>query len=154
MSVVDRVFVAVPETSAQVAAWLVEAAGCEVMAAEGDVIRLRVRGVTVAEWLGVVAQPNGYAELDPEPDEIQAMDSYGIEVQVRGGSGDETLHTEAGLIFDKLVAARPDLPMLLVHNLDTLVTAYLPGTGTHTFDPPITPDAPDLATWRPWVVGG
>jgi hypothetical protein len=42
--------------------------------------------------------------------------------------------------------------MLLVHNLDTLVAAHLPGAGTHAFDPSISPDAQDGDTWRPWVV--
>ena len=113
---------------------------------------MRVRATTVDEWFGVVAQPNGYVEVDPQPDDVQAMDPYGIEVQVRGGRTDEFLHAEAHLIFDKLVDSRPDLPMLLVHNLDTLVAAHLPGTGTHTFDELITPDGPDIDVWRPWVV--
>ena len=92
-------------------------------------------------------------EVDPEPDEIQAMDGYGIEIQVRGGRSDEILHAEARVIFDKLIAARSDTPMLLVHNLDTLVAAHLPGAGTHTFNPLITPDPPDDTGWQPWVVG-
>jgi hypothetical protein len=152
MSVVDSIFVAVPETSSQVAAWLVEAARCEVMSTDGDEVRMRRRGATVDGWLGVVAQPNGYIEPDPEPDEIQAMDPYPIEVQVRGGGTDEGLHAEAGLIFDELIASRPDVAMLLVHNLDTLVSAYLPGAGTHAFEPSISPDAPDVGVWRDWVV--
>ncbi|MEI8410661.1 MULTISPECIES: hypothetical protein [unclassified Kribbella] len=45
-----------------------------------------------------------------------------------------------------------DLPMLLAHNLDTLVAAHLPGVGTHTFDQPISPDGPDVDVWRPWVL--
>jgi hypothetical protein len=81
-----------------------------------------------------------------------AMDAYGIEIQLRGGRTDDVLHTEVGQMFDKLVAARSDLPMLLVHNLDTLVAAYVPGVGSHAFDPLISPDAPDIDTWRPWVV--
>ena len=55
-------------------------------------------------------------------------------------------------MFDKLIAARSDVPMLLVHNLDTLVAAQLPGVGTHVFDRSITPDPPDIDVWRPWVV--
>jgi hypothetical protein len=57
------------------------------------------------------------------------------------------------VIFDDLVAGRPDVPALLVHNLDTLVSAHLPGAGTRSFDPLITPDVEDIDTWRPWVVG-
>jgi hypothetical protein len=152
MSVVDSVFVAVSETPSQVATWLVHAKGGEVMATEQDRVRLRRRGSADDEWLGVVVQPNGYVEVDPEPDEIQAMDAYGIEIQLRGGHTEEVLHREAGKLLEGLVAARPDVPMLLVRNLDTLVTAYLPGTGTHTFDPLISPDAQDIDAWRPWVV--
>ncbi|WP_350274886.1 hypothetical protein [Kribbella sp. HUAS MG21] len=58
---------------------------------------------------------------------------------------------ETKAVFEELVAARPDLPVLLVHNLDTLVSAHLPGAGTQTFDPPIAPDAEDIDTWRSWV---
>ncbi|MEV5967867.1 hypothetical protein AB0L70_39240 [Kribbella sp. NPDC051952] len=152
MSVVDSVFVAVSETPSQVATWLVQANGAEVMATERDLVRLRRRGTTVEEWLGVVVQPNGYAEADPAPDEVQAMDAYGIEIQLRGGRSEEVLHTEAGRLFDSLVASHPDTPMLLVHNLDTLVAAHLPGVGTHTFDRAISPDAPDIDAWRAWVV--
>ncbi|MFG1819452.1 hypothetical protein ACGFIF_37220 [Kribbella sp. NPDC049174] len=152
MSVVDCVFVAVAGSPGQVAEWLGEIAGCEVMAVDGEAVRMRVRAATVDEWLGVVAQPNGYVEADPEPDDVQAMDPYGIEIQVRGGRREEVLHTESRLIFDKLVAARPELPMLLLHNLETLVAAHLPEAGTHTFDQSITPDGPDIDVWRPWVV--
>lgn len=152
MSVVDSVFVAVANSPRQVADWLGDVAGCELMAVDGEAVRMRMRAGAVDEWLGVVAQPNGYVEVDPEPDDVQAMDPYGIEIQIRGGRTDDVLHAEARSIFDKLVASRPDLPMLLVHNLDTLVAAHLPGAGTHTFDHVITPDGPDIDTWRPWVV--
>ena len=152
MSVVDSVFVAAAESPGQVGEWLGEVAGAEVMTVEGEAVRMRARAATVDEWLGVVVQPNGYVEEAPEPEDIQALDPYAIEIQVRGGQAEDLLHTEARLIFDKLVAGRPDLPMLLVHNLSTLVAAHLPGVGTHTFDHPITPDAPDIDTWRPWVV--
>jgi len=152
MSVVESVFVAVGETPRQVAGWLVKVAGCEVKWIEGSAIRLRQRATVHDGWLGVVVQPNGYVLPDAEPDEVQAMDAYAIEIQVRGGSSEDVLHREAGLLFDKLVATRPDVPMLLVHNLDTLVAAHLPGSGTHSFSPLISPDAPDQDTWRPWVV--
>jgi len=98
MCIVDCVFVATSESPRQVAEWLVEVAGCEL--------------------------------LFPE----------------------EVLHRETGLIFDKLIASRPELPMLLVHDLDTLVAAHLPGSGTYTFDPLMSPDLPDIEVWRPWVV--
>lgn len=150
MSDVDSVFLAVSESPAEVAAWVVDDIGAEVMAAEGDVVRLRVRGANVDQWLGVVVQPNGYVEVDAEPDEVQAMDAYGIEVQVRGGG--TALRAEADLIFQKLVDRRSSVPMLLLTNLDTLVAAHLPEVGTHFFEEAISPDQPDLETWRPWVL--
>jgi hypothetical protein len=152
MSVVEGVFVAVGEAPGQVAAWLVKVPGCEVRWIEGSAIRLRQRATTDDGWLGVVVQRNGYVLPDAEADEVQAMDAYSIEIQVRGGSTEEILHREARLLFGKLVDTRSDVPMLLVHNLDTLVAAHLPGAGNHWFDPLISPDAPDQDTWRPWVV--
>jgi hypothetical protein len=152
MSVVEGVFVAVGEAPGQVAAWLVKVPGCEVRWIEGSAIRLRQRATTDDGWLGVVVQRNGYVLPDAEADEVQAMDAYSIEIQVRGGSTEEILHREARLLFGKLVDTRSDVPMLLVHNLDTLVAAHLPGAGNHWFDPLISPDAPDQDTWLPWVV--
>ncbi|MEU4192508.1 hypothetical protein AB0E69_11440 [Kribbella sp. NPDC026611] len=152
MSVVDSVFLAVPDTPSQVADWLVAAAGCEVVLAEPRTVRLRRRAETVPDWLGIVVQANGYVLPDPEPDEVQAMDGYPIEVQVRAGQPDEVLHREAGLLFSTLTESRPDAPMLLVHNLETLIAAHVPHVATHTFLPPVTPDIADIATWRPWVV--
>jgi hypothetical protein len=152
MSVVESVFVAVGETPGQVAGWLVKVAGCEVKWIDGSAIRLRKRATVDDGWLGVVVQRNGYVLPDAEADEVQAMDAYSIEIHVRGGSTVEVLHGEARLLFRKLVATRSDVPMLLVHNLDTLVAAHLPGAGTHSFDPLISPDEPDQDTWLPWVV--
>ncbi|TDD59564.1 hypothetical protein E1263_14540 [Kribbella antibiotica] len=150
MSDVDSVCLAVPESPAEVAAWVVDDIGAEMLAAEGNIVRLRVRGVTVDDWLGLVVQPNGFVEVDPEPGEAQAVDAYGIEVQVRGGG--VALRAEADLIFQKLVDRRPTVPMLLLTNLDTLVAAHLPAAGTHFFEGSISQDEPDLDKWRPWVV--
>lgn len=151
MSDVDSVFLAVSESPAEVAAWLVDDIAAEVMATEGDVVRLRVRAATVDQWLGVVVQPNEYAEVAPEPDEVQAMDAYAIEVQVRGGG--DALRAEADLIFQKLVDRRSSVPMLLVSNLDMLVAAHRPEAGTHFFEEMISPDEPGRETWRTWVLG-
>ncbi|TDW84481.1 hypothetical protein EV137_7295 [Kribbella pratensis] len=153
MSVVDSVFLAVSGGQQEVVDWLVEGVGAEVLVTETSAVRLRMRGESAADWLGVVVQPNGYVVPDPEPDEVQAMDGYAIEVQVRGGGSDDILHREAGRLFETLITTRPEVPALLVHNLDTLVSAHLPGAGTHTFDPLITPDVEDIDTWRAWVRG-
>jgi hypothetical protein len=153
MSVVDSVFLAVSGGPQEVVDWLVEGVGAEVLVTEASAVRLRMRGESAADWLGVVVQPNGYVVPDPEPDEVQAMDGYAIEVQVRGGGSNGILHREAGRLFETLITARPEVPALLVHNLDTLVAAHFPGAGTHTFDPPITPDVEDIDAWRGWIVG-
>ncbi|WP_427891586.1 hypothetical protein ACQHIV_03520 [Kribbella sp. GL6] len=155
MSTVDSVFLAVRRGLGEVGEvgdWLVEVVDAEVMAAEAKAVRLRMRGANGKDWFGVVVHANGYVAPGPEPDEVQAMDRYPIEVQVRGGS-DGALHREAGRLFDALIGARPDGPALLVHNLETLVAAHLPGVGTHMFEPPITPDVEDMDTWWVWVVG-
>ncbi|GAA1158195.1 hypothetical protein GCM10009630_65450 [Kribbella jejuensis] len=152
MSVVESVFVATEETPAQVAAWLVGVARCEVTAAEGSLIRLRMPATVHDGWYGVVVQPNGYVEVDPEPDDVQAMDPYDIEIQLRGGRDEAALRAEAGLLFAALVHDRADLPMLLVHDLAILVAAHMPGVGTRSFDWPTTPDGPDIAVWRGWAV--
>lgn len=151
MAVVDSVFLAVGVGSSEVAGWLVAGCAAEVVATEAGVVRLRVRGAVVGDWVGVVVQPNEYVLRDAEPDEVQAMDAYGVEVQVRAGGSEDALHREADVLFGKLVEARPEVPMLLVQNLESLVKAHLPGAGTHTFDPPITPDAEDAASWRSWI---
>jgi hypothetical protein len=115
----------------------------------------RGTAATAERELGLLLRPNTFAEADPDPDEIQALDKYPVDLDVWliGPKGDGLQRRETSAIFTKLVAARSDVPMLLVHNLDTLVAAHLPGAGTHTFKPPITPDAPDIKTWRQWVVG-
>jgi hypothetical protein len=120
---------------------------------ESSTTRLRKRASVRDGWLALVVQPNMYAEVDPEPDEIQAMDPYAIEIQLRGSRDESALRAEAGLLFGVLVNDRPDVPMLLVHDLAILVAAHLPGVGTHPFDWPTSPDPPDLELWRSWVVG-
>ncbi|QNE22601.1 hypothetical protein F1D05_37770 [Kribbella qitaiheensis] len=99
----------------------------------------------------MVVQRNGYVLVDPEPGELQAIDGYGIDVGIRYRSED-VLHRESRLMFGRLVEAHPETAMLLLHDLDILVAAYLPGAGVHDFVPGTTQDAPDADHWRPWVV--
>jgi hypothetical protein len=42
--------------------------------------------------------------------------------------------------------------MMLVHDLDLMVAAHLPGAGTYDFPASVTVDAPDQDVWRPWVI--
>jgi hypothetical protein len=149
VSAVDSVFLAMSGGVRDVGCWA-ESAGGETLVATADSVRLRLRGESGERWFGVVVQPNGYVDPDPEPEDGQAMDRYAVEVQVRGVSYEE-LYQQAGRLFETLIAAHPDVPALPFHNLDTLVSAYLPGAGMHTFDGPTTPDAADIDTWHPWV---
>ncbi|TDD14614.1 hypothetical protein E1218_32785 [Kribbella turkmenica] len=58
---------------------------------------------------------------------------------------------EARLVFDRLVEARPEVAMLLCHDLDLLIAAYLPGRGVQEFTAGTTIDEPDADRWRGWV---
>ncbi len=100
--------------------------------------------------IGVYVGPNTF---QPEPDEVQAMDGYAVVVDVQSRQRKEAQAEESRLAFDALTGALPDVPALLSHNVELLVASYLPGSGTHTFDPATTLDDPDIDTWRPWVVG-
>ncbi|GAB2647750.1 hypothetical protein [Kribbella swartbergensis] len=158
MSTSDNVFLASDEPVEQVAEWLGTVLELEPVADAGLKENERLfRGSAGADQreIGLRLRPNTFAEIDPEPDEVQALDKYPIDLDIwLIGPKDEELQLRATRkVFDKLVMGRGDVPLLLVHNLDTLVAAHLPGVGTHTFEEPITPDAPDVDTWRPWVVG-
>ncbi|RZU22258.1 hypothetical protein EV645_0338 [Kribbella rubisoli] len=158
MSTSDNVFVARRESVAEAAGWLAGVLGLDPVAdpdLKEDERLFRRSARSGTGTLAVVVRPNGFAVADPEPDEIQALDQYPIDLGVRliGTNDEEWQLRETRSVFADLVAARPEVPALLVHNLDTLVSAHLPGAGTHTFNPPITPDVEDIDTWRPWVVG-
>jgi hypothetical protein len=145
-------FIGSDESLDGVAGSLSDALGLEIMADEsGREIRLRGRASSDGGWMGFVVRPNGHVEIDPAPEDVQAIDSYPVEVDIRY-RGEDVLRREALVAFEKVVAARPDLPVLLLHNLALLVAAYLPGAGTKYFDEGTTPDGPDLAVWEPWVV--
>ncbi|TDO55136.1 hypothetical protein EV651_115100 [Kribbella sp. VKM Ac-2571] len=158
MSTSDNVFVAAGDPVAAVAEWLADVLELEPVADADPKDDERVFRRTARTETGTVAvrvRPNGFAVVDPqEPDEIQAIDRYPIDLSIWlvGRKDEEGQLRETTAIFVDLVTARPDVPALLVHNLDTLVSAHLPGAGTHTFDPPITPDIEDIDTWRDWTV--
>ncbi|MEU4607241.1 hypothetical protein AB0F43_30015 [Kribbella sp. NPDC023972] len=157
MSTSDDVFLATDEPVEGVAEWLADVLALEAVAdpeLKDNELLFRASARTAQGDLGVLVSPNNYVEVDPEPEEISALDRYSIDLDIRlVGRKDEDLQLrETKALFGELVAARPDVPMLLVHNLDTLVAAHLPGVGTNTFDQLISPDAPDIDTWRPWVV--
>lgn len=77
MSTSDNAFVATGESVADVAGWLAGGLGLEpvVDADLRDDERL-FRRSTRTGVVAVLVRPNGFAVVDPEPDEIQAIDRY------------------------------------------------------------------------------
>lgn len=119
--------------------------------AAADEFGLRGPARTVDGTLGFEVRPNGYSEVDPDPEDVQAFDGYEVEIDIwLGGRGPEQ-QQEGRLVFDLLVEARPDVPMLLCHTLDRLIAAYLPGRGVHEFPPDTSVDAPHADRWKDWV---
>jgi hypothetical protein len=60
---------------------------------------------------------------------------------------------DARLAVEVIVAGLPEVPALLVHNVEWLVGAYLPGRVPRYFEPRLSPDAEDVDAWGAWVVG-
>ncbi|WP_427891584.1 hypothetical protein ACQHIV_03515 [Kribbella sp. GL6] len=117
--------------------------------AESGELQYKVRARTTGGVVGVYIGPNAFQS---EPDEAQAMDSYGVVVDVQYRTHKPDQAAEARLMFEALVDGLPEVPALLSHNLEMLVAAYLPGRGRHAFAPGTTLDDPDQGIWRPWVV--
>jgi hypothetical protein len=157
MSTDDYLFLAGDRPLKETAAWL------------GDVLRLepvddpdlraevrpfRGRGRTAEGPLYVLVEPNMYREIDPEPEDVSAIDRYALAVEVRlFGARDEAAQMrEARVVFDELVAGEPSTAVILSHAMSWIVAAYLPGTGVHTFPPATSMDGDAAELWRPWVV--
>jgi hypothetical protein len=158
MSTVENIFLGTELPVREVVEdWLMPLFGLETVPEEppvGEEFYVRGRAVGVDGWLGFTVRPNGHVEVDPAPEDIQAIDAYPVEISIRYGSRIEGVQEQqARLIFEKLVEARADVPMLLVHDLDLLVAAHLPGVGTQYWVEPPTVDAPDQDKWRAWVRG-
>ena len=150
MSDSDEIFLALDEPLTMAAQRVAEVLGLEylgVMPQTGD-LQYKVRARTFEGWIGVFVGPNNYG---PEPDEPQSMDGYPITVDVQSRNRKANQADETRLAFEELVAALAETPALLSHNMELLVAAYLPGAGTHRFEPDVTLDDPDLEIWRPWV---
>ncbi|GAA0585235.1 hypothetical protein HPO96_10330 [Kribbella sandramycini] len=116
-----------------------------------DQYGLRGPAQTVQGVLGYLIQPNLHAEPNPAPEDVQAIDGFQIEIDIWLGGDEAVQRHEARLVFDRLVAARPEVGMALTHDLDELVAAYRPGYGVHVFPPGTTMDAPYAEQWRGWV---
>lgn len=106
----------------------------------------------------ILVDRNVFVSPDPGPDEISAYDYYPLSLNIWCGvwgdprpDREEVQRREARRIFELMIGAWPDVPMLLGHDGDFLVASYLPDLGVHEFPPKTTPDAPDTDVWRPWV---
>jgi len=86
---------------------------------------------------------------------VSAIDRYTgvIDVRIAGSAAEEARAKEARAMFDELVAAQPDLALVLSHAQSWIVAAYLPDAGVRTFPPHTSLDANAIGTWQPWVVG-
>jgi hypothetical protein len=152
MSDSDEIFLAVDGGIGAVAARV-----AEVLGVRGDGRRDDERG----DWCYVgqgrtVDAPYGLSIgptiFPPEADVLQAMDAYPVMVDVQLRTHKALQAEEARLAFEAIVEAMPEVPALLLHNVEWLVAAYIPGQPIKYFPPGLTPDAEDVDTWGPWVV--
>lgn len=151
----ENIFLLSSATAEEEAASLQELLGLEPIpdtsGAGPDEFGLRGPAATVKGVLGYIIQPNDLVSPDPRPGEEQAIDRYPIEIDIWLGRDEVVQQKEARLVFERLIEARPDVPMLLCHDLDLLVAAYVPGQGVQEFPDGTTIDAPDAERWREWV---
>jgi hypothetical protein len=157
MSTDDNIFLATDQPLAEVADWLSGALGLERVDStelKENAYLFRARARTVDGDLFVLLEPNVYGEVDPEPEDVSAIDNYqgAVDIRYAGKKNEELQSREARTLFDELVETHPDVAMVLSHDMALLIAAYLPSAGVHTFLDGTTLDAPDIDTWRPWVV--
>lgn len=118
--------------------------------------RLHVRRVA-SDGVGQVGGEvyrNHFLNSGPES-EIQAFDGYNTVFAIWTTDRSPAKQgSEALRIFRELVGKRPDTAMILTHDLDLVVAAYVPGLGSHEFPEGTTADADDEPVWRPWVDHG
>lgn len=157
MSTDDDIFLASSQSLEATAEWMskvLELERLEDPDLKENVYLLRGRARTMDRELVLVVAPNTYGEVDPEPEDVSAIDHYTGVADVRlVGKKDEELQTrEAGAVFDELVEGRPAVALVLSHALSLMIAAYLPGAGVHYFPPGTTLDVPDDDVWRHWVV--
>src|SRR3954453_5445315 len=158
MSTDDNIFLATNRPLRGVATWLEETLGLEpveISDAEEGVYRFRADARTVQGDIYLTIEPNVYGEIDPEPEDVSAIDRYQgvVDVYYAGRKNEELQEQEARLVFDDLARTQPEVAMILSHNTAFMTGAYLPGAGVRPFPPHPSLDADAIGTWQPWVVG-
>jgi hypothetical protein len=157
MSERENIFVAGAEKPSQLSRLVVTRFGLEYMQGEdpqlSEDLGLRGQALTADGLVGLEVYPNALVDPDAAPDEVQAFDAYPVQIDLWLPRHDiAAQEAEARAWFDRLVAARPDLPILLVHDVVYLYAAYLPGKPIHDFPAGISVDFPDIDAWLPWVI--
>ena len=157
MSTSDMIFLGTSEPLDSVPGWLADVLGLERLddpELKDNEHFFRGRARTVEGNVLLVVEPNTYGEVDPEPEDVSAIDDYTgvVDVRVAGTKDEEAQAREARAVFDELAATKSDVALVLSHALSWIVAAYLPGTGVHVFPARTSLDADALDTWRPWVI--
>jgi hypothetical protein len=157
MSTDDNIFLAVDKPLGEVAGWLSDLLGLE-RVEDSDLkdgfYLFRRPARTVEGEIFLLVGPNVYGEADPVPGDRSAIDRYQgvVDVSFAGKRDEELQQREARAVFDDLADRRPDVALILSHNMSLMTAAYLPGAGAHMFPPSTTLDEPDEQTWSPWIV--
>jgi len=158
MSERESIFIATAEKPSQFSRLLVDRFGLEYMKGMdpqvSEDLGLRRRALTAGGFVGLRLYPNTFVDPDAAPDEVQAFDAYPLQIDlwIPRPRPVEAQEVEARAWYGRLMAARPDLPMLLVHDLNLLSAAYLPGRSEHDFPQGTSVDVPDIDAWLPWVI--
>jgi hypothetical protein len=157
MSAYENIFIAGGEKPSQLSRLLVARFGLEYMPEQDpqdpEDLGLRGQALTADGFVGLRVYPNTFVDPDAAPDEVQAFDAYPVQIDLWLPRPDvEAQEAEGRAWFDRLVDARPDLPVLLVHDVVLFYAAYLPGKSVHDFPAGTTVDFPDIGVWLPWVI--
>jgi hypothetical protein len=104
----------------------------------------------------LLVRRNIHLLVDPEPDEVSAIDNCTgmVKVRLAGWRDAQEQTQEACAIFNELAASAPDIGLVLTNALSTIVAAYLPGAGVRSFPPRTSLDVEDIDVWQPWVGRG
>jgi hypothetical protein len=159
MSERENIFIATAEKPSHFSRLMMDSLGFERIPGEDphapEDLGLRRQALTAADrFVGLCLYPNTFVDPDAGPDEVQAFDAYPLQIDlwIPRPHPVAAQETEARAWFDRLVATWPDLPMLLVNDVQLLYAAYLPGSPVHDFPPGTSVDVPDIEAWLPWVI--